>query len=166
MHSGYFSGGLILSCSRAKSGGPAANDPMTPGNKCSGSGVAPQPLIPLHTMGQQKYFWIPGTGVFATGNANLFCLGCGVAPHTHAALHTRLRKRWFWIPGMGLFAMDNVKEYCFGSGVASQTHTPLQTMRRKGVFEYPRWGCLNCTSPKNIVCVLGWRSKHPYHCTP
>ena len=28
------------------------------------------------------------------------------------------------------------------------------------------WVSLNCTLPQNIVCLLGWRSKHPYHCTP
>ena len=28
------------------------------------------------------------------------------------------------------------------------------------------WECLNCTMPKHLVLVLGWRPKHPYLRTP
>ena len=37
-----------------------------PKKNCMGSGVAPQPPIPLHTMGQKRCFWIPRVGVFET----------------------------------------------------------------------------------------------------
>ena len=36
---------------------------------CLGSGVALQTRIPLHTMGQERCFWIPGMGVFEMDDA-------------------------------------------------------------------------------------------------
>ena len=42
-------------------------------------------------------------------------------------------------------------------------HTVLE---QEGAFGYLGWVSLNCTLPKNIVWVLGWRPKHPYLCAP
>ena len=36
---------------------------------CLGSGVAPQTPIPLYRTGQQRCFWISGTGLFELHNA-------------------------------------------------------------------------------------------------
>ena len=47
-----------------------------------------------------------------------------------------------------------------------QTPIPLYPIGQQRCFWILRWGCLNCTMPKYYVSVLGWRPKHPYHCTP
>ena len=53
-----------------------------------------------------------------------------------------------------------------GSGVSLQPPTPLHIMRQKRCFWIPRMGVFETQDAKNIVWVLGWRSKRPYHCTP
>ena len=55
---------------------------------CLGSGVAPQTPIPLHTIHQQKWFWMPGMGVFGVDDAKKYCLSSGVAPQAPIPLHT------------------------------------------------------------------------------
>ena len=61
--------------------------------------------------------------------------------------------------------MHNAIKYAVASGVALQTPIPLHTTSQKLCFWIPRMVSLNCTMPKNMLWVLGWRSKHPYHCT-
>ena len=51
-------------------------------------------------------------------------------------------------------------------GGTPNTHTCTHQTPAKVFYGYLGWGCLNCTMPKKIVGVLGWRPKHPYHCTP
>ena len=41
---------------------------------CLDSEVALQPPIPLHTMGQRRYFWIPRMGVFETHDTKKYCV--------------------------------------------------------------------------------------------
>ena len=68
------------------------------------SGVAPQPPMALHTMGQKLCFWIPRMTVFELHNARKYRVGSRVPQQAHP-MH----------PGDG---------QVFGSwGVALQTHT-------------------------------------------
>ena len=91
---------------------------------CFGSLVVPQTPIPLHTLGQKRCFWMPGMGVFVTGNGRKHYLGSGVVPQTPMPLHPMGQQRCFWIPKMGVFAMDNAKKTVIGfRGGAPNTHT-------------------------------------------
>ena len=92
--------------------------------------------------------------------------GSGVAPQTPEPLYPIGQQRCFWMPAMGVFGLHNVKKYRLGSWVAPQTHIPLYPVDQQRCFGCLGWGCLNCTMAKNIVWVLGWRPKPPYHCTP
>ena len=129
-----------------------------------GSGVAPQPPIPLYPIGQQRRFWTPGMGVFDLHNAKKYCLGSGAAPQTHTPipLYPIGQQRRFWIPGIGVFELHNAKQTFPGFwGGAPNTHMLVPHRPVKVLFGYLRWGCLNYITQKHIVSVLGWRSKEP-----
>ena len=60
---------------------------------CLGSGVAPQTLIPLYHIGQQRCFWIPRMVVFVLHNAKKILFGLwGGAPNTHTTVPNRPAK--------------------------------------------------------------------------
>ena len=137
-----------------------------PKKHCVGSGVALQTRIPEHTTGQKRCLWIPRMGAFETHNAKKYCMSSGVALQTSIPVHTTGKKRCLWIPRMGVFETHHAKKHCVGSGVALQTRIPVHTTGEKRCFEYLGSVCLKRTILKNIVWVLGWRSKHAYLCTP
>ena len=58
------------------------------------------------------------------------------------------------------------KKYGVGSGVTLQTRIPVLTTGQKRCFWIPGMGVFETHHAKNIVWVLGWRSKHAYLCTP
>ena len=63
---------------------------------CLGSGVAPQTPIPLYTMGQKRFFWIPGMGVFGMRNTNNYWGFLGWrSVHTHTHLSIPEPKQYF-----------------------------------------------------------------------
>ena len=74
-----------------------------------GSGVAPQPPISLHTLGQKRCFWIPRMGVFELHNARKYHVGSGVAPQPPMSLHTLGQKNCFSVP-MGVLELHNVRK--------------------------------------------------------
>ena len=122
---------------------------------------------PLHTRGQKKCFWIPGMGVFEPQNAKNYCVGSGVALQTPIPLHTRGQQSCFWLPGTGVFETYSAQRLLCGFwGGAPNRHLCADPGPQKGVFGYLGWVCLKRTMPKQFMWVLGWRSKHPYLCTP
>ena len=50
--------------------------------------------MPLHTMGQKKFFLIPGMGVVGINSAKKYCLGSEVALQKPMPLHTMGQKRY------------------------------------------------------------------------
>ena len=76
------------------------------------------------------------------------------------------QQRCVWIPRMVVFELHNAKKYCLGSGVALQAPIPLDPIGQQRCFWVTRMGMFELHDAKKFVCVLGWRSKHPYHCTP
>ena len=53
-----------------------------------GSGVAPQTRMPVHTVAQKSYVWIPQMVVVETHHAKKVWCGClGGAPNTHTSAH-------------------------------------------------------------------------------
>ena len=134
---------------------------------CFGSEVAPQAPIPLYPVGQQECFWIPGIGLLELHNAKKYCLGSGVAPKTPITLCPIRQQRWFRILIMGVFELYNTGTILFRFwGGAPNTHTSVPYRPAK-VFSVT-WdgGAWTAQWQNNIVWFLGWRPKHPYHCTP
>ena len=123
------------------------------------SGVAPQTPVPLYFTGQQRCFSIPGIGLFELHNARKDSLGSGVAPQTPIPLYLIGQQRCFWIPGMGVFELHNAKKYCLGSRV------PLYPIGQQRCFWIPGTGLFELYSTI-FFWFWGWRSKHPFHCTP
>ena len=86
----------------------------------------------------------------------------GGAPNTHTSL-PYLPARVFldtWDEG---FWTAQCQKILFGFGGGAQ-NIPLYPIGQQRCFWNMGWGCLNCTMPKTIVWVVGWRPKHPYHC--
>ena len=132
---------------------------------CLVSGVAPQTSIPLHTMGQERYSWIPGMGVFEMDTKNIVWV-LGWRPK-HPYLCTLWAKKGvFGYLGWGCLKwtlpnnLVRVLEW-------RPKHPYVCTPRvRKGVPGYLRWRCLKWKMPKILFGLTGWRLKHPYLCTP
>ena len=74
-----------------------------------GSGVGPQPPIPLHSMGQKRCFWIPKMVAFETHHAKNYAAGYGLGPQPPIPLHTMGQKRCFWIPKLLVFETHHAK---------------------------------------------------------
>ena len=116
--------------------------------------------------GPAKVHWIPSMVVFEMHCAGKYRLGFGVAPQAPIPLYHIGQQRCFWIPRMGCLNCTR-RKILFGLwGGAPKTDTTVLHRLAKDVFGYLGWGCLNCTMRNKFVWVLGWRSKHPYHCTP
>ena len=120
---------------------------------CLDSEVALQPPIPLHTMGQRRYFWIPSLKhtipknivwilffffLFPFRRTSSQRTLSRVAPQTRIPLHTLGQKRCFWIPKMVVFETHHATKYALGSGVAPQTRISLHTMGQKKCFCVPK----------------------------
>ena len=99
-------------------------------------------------------------------NAKKYCVGSGLALQPRTPLLTMGQKSCFRVLRTVVFEMHDAKEYCVGSGLALQPPTPLHTRCQKKCFWVPRMAVLETLNAKNVVWLLGWRSKHPYHCTP
>ena len=135
----------------------------------AGSGVALLTRIPLHNTRQKRSYRIYRIGVFEVHNARKYAVGFGVALQAPIPLHTTSQKRCFKRPRMGVIEVDNAKKYAVGSRVALLTPIPLDTSSQKRCFWIPRMGVFEVHNAKicqNMVWLLGWRSKHPYHCAP
>ena len=138
-----------------------------PKKYCVGSGVALQTPIPLHTMAQKGFF----CGHLAWWRLKRtmpkkYCVGSGVALQPPPPLHTLGQKRCLPVPRMVVFEIYDAKRYCVGSGVALQPPIPLHTMGQKRCLPVPRMVVFEMHNAKKSQWVLGWRSNHPYFCTP
>ena len=124
---------------------------------CSGSGVALQTPIPLHTMGQERCFSIPRMGVFEMDNTKKYCLGSGVAPPYLCTPWAR--KGVLEDLGWVCLKWAMPKNSVWVQGRRSEYPYLCTLWARKGVFGYLGWPCLKWTTPKNIVWALGCRPK-------
>ena len=98
-----------------------------PKNIVAGPWVALQTPIPLHTMGEQRCFWLHRMVGFETHEAKNYCVGSGVAFQPPITLHPSGQQRFFGGPRVGvLFEMQNAKKWCLGFwGGAPNTHTTV-----------------------------------------
>ena len=97
--------------------------------------MAPQTRVPVHTVGQKRWFSIPIMVVFETHHARKHGVGSGMAPQTRLPLHIMGPKKCFWIPEMVVFEAHYAKTYSLGSGVALNTHTSAHHGPEKVFFD-------------------------------
>ena len=98
-------------------------------------------------------------------NAKKIVWGPKLVP-TCACCNNISQQRCFRIPLMMVFELHSAKKYCLGSAAALQTTIPLYPISQQSCFLIPPMMVSELHSAKNLVWVLGWPSKHPYHCTP
>ena len=131
-----------------------------------GSGLAPHPPIPLHILGHKGCSgFLEWVSLNCTMPENIMWV-LGWRPNHPYHCTPWARKGVFgsleWVP----LVCTMPETYQVGSGVAPQPPIPLHTMGQKRCFWIPGVGVFAIHNARNTVGILGWRTNHPYHCTP
>ena len=112
-------------------------------------GRGPQHLIPQHTKGRKRRFWIHRLGVSEQRKARKYHVGSGAAPPTTAPNYLYLCTLC-GVGSMGRVSWNYARHYCVGSGVAPQPPIPAHTMGQKLCFHH-RMGAFETKKKKRVA---------------